>query len=352
MLGGAIVRVEMNDGNFLAGDGRAGTNHETESKFHGSKATDTSIKAERGRIVALDIDELLMREFPPMEPLLTPWLCKQHLSMVYAWRGVGKTHFALGVAYAVAGGGQFLKWKADKPRRVVYIDGEMAGASIKARLTAIVESTPDEQEPPEGYFRIITPDAQPLPLPDLASLEGQEALWPCIADAELIVVDNLSCLMRAGAENEGESWIPVADWALQMRKLGKAVLFVHHAGKAGQQRGSSRREDLMDVVIKLEHAKDYEAEKGAAFLVQFEKARHLSGDDARDLEAKLVRNEQGKQAWTWKDADLGMAERIIKLHADAPELSQVEIAAEVGCNRSTVSRALKRAKEQGAGRLQ
>lgn len=304
------------------------------------------------RIVALDIDELLTREFPPMEPLLAPWLCKQHLSMVYAWRGVGKTHFALGVAYAVAGGGQFLKWKADKPRHVVYIDGEMAGGSIKARLAAIVESTPDEHVPPEGYFRIITPDAQHLPLPDLASLEGQEALWPCITDAELIVVDNLSCLMRAGAENEGESWLPVAEWALQMRKLGKAVLFVHHAGKAGQQRGSSRREDLMDVVIKLEHAKDYEAEKGAAFLVQFEKARHLSGDDARDLEATLTKDAQGHQTWDWKDADLGITERIIQLHADAPELSQSDIAAEVGCNRSTVSRVLKKAKEQGAGRLQ
>ena len=50
------------------------------------------------RIIALEIGELLERDFPPMEPLLAPWLCKQHLSMVYAWRGVGKTHFALGVA--------------------------------------------------------------------------------------------------------------------------------------------------------------------------------------------------------------------------------------------------------------
>ena len=301
------------------------------------------------RIVVLDIDELLAREFPPMEPLLTPWLCKQHLSMVYAWRGVGKTHFALGVAYAVAGGGQFLKWKADKPRRVVYIDGEMAGAGIQARLAAIVESTPDDHEPPEGYFRIITPDAQYLPLPDLASLDGQLEFAPCIVDADLIVVDNLSSLMRAGAENEGESWVPIADWALRMRKAGKAVLFVHHAGKGGQQRGSSRREDLMDVVIKLEHAKDYEAEKGAAFLVQFEKARHLSGDDARDIEVALALDASNRQAWTWKDADIGMAERIVALHIEFPDLSQSDIANELGCHRSNVSRALKKAKQQGMG---
>ena len=302
------------------------------------------------RIIALDIDELLLREFPPMEPLLSPWLCKQHLSMVYAWRGVGKTHFALGVAYAVAGGGRFLKWKADKPRRVVYIDGEMAGAAIKARLASIVASSPDEHEPPEGFFKVITPDAQLLPLPDLASHEGQAALQPHIVDADLIVVDNLSSLMRAGAENEGESWVPIANWALAMRKQGKAVLFVHHAGKGGQQRGSSRREDLMDVVIKLDHAKDYEAAKGAAFLVEFEKSRHLSGDDAKDIEAALVENEQGIQIWEWKDAEAGMSERIIALHHETPDMTQSEIATELGVNRSTVSRALKKFKQQGGGK--
>lgn len=304
------------------------------------------------RIVALDIGDLLMRDFPPMEALLSPWLCKQHLSMVHAWRGVGKTHFALGVAYAVAGGGQFLKWKATKPRRVVYIDGEMAGAAIKARLAAIVESSPDENEPPEGYFRIITPDAQPLPLPDLSTLEGQKALAPCIADADLIVVDNLSCLMRSGSENDAESWVPIAEWALELRRRGKAVLFVQHDGKGGQQRGTSKKEDLMDVVIQLEHTKDYDAEKGAAFTIKFRKARHLKGPDAQDLEAALTKDQHDKQVWTWKDAELGMAERILALRAEAPDMSQTEIAAEVGCNRSTVSRAFKRVGAPGVGGFQ
>ncbi len=100
----------------------------------------------------------------------------------------------------------------------------------------------------------------------------------------------------------------------------------------------------MDVVIKLEHAKDYQAEKGAAFLVKFEKARHLTGDDAKNLEAALVEDEQGKQIWTYKDAELGMSERILALHAEAPDLNQSEIADELGCDRSTVSRAFKKFK--------
>ena len=225
----------------------------------------------------------------------------------------------------------------------------MAGAAIKARIAAIVKSSPDENEPPEGYFRIITPDAQDLPLPDLSSAEGQAALAPCIGDAELIVVDNLSCLMRSGSENDAESWVPVAEWALGLRRQGKAVLFVQHDGKGGQQRGTSKKEDVMDVVIQLNHAKDYLGEKGAAFTVAFKKARHLKGPDARDIEAVLAEDEQARQVWTWKDAEVGMAERIVALHAASPELTQTEIAEELGCNRSTVSRALKSAKMQGAG---
>lgn len=45
--------------------------------------------------------------------------------MIYAPRGVGKTHVALGIAYAVTSGGQFLGWQASKPRGVLYLDGEM-----------------------------------------------------------------------------------------------------------------------------------------------------------------------------------------------------------------------------------
>ena len=101
---------------------------------------------------------------------------------------------------------------------------------------------------------------------------------------------------------------------------------------------------MMDVVIKLEHSKDYEAERGAAFMVNFEKARHLNGEAARDIEAALVKDQNGLQSWQWKDAELGMFERILALQKENPDLSQSDIAAELGVNRSTVSRALKRAK--------
>jgi hypothetical protein len=153
-------------------------------------------------------------------------------------------------------------------------------------------------------------------------------------------------------QNDAESWVPVAEWALELRRQGKAVLFVAHAGKSKQQRGTSKKEDVMDLVIKLDHTQDYQPEMGAAFTVEFEKARHLSGDDARNLEASLARDQQDNHVWVWKDAEMGISERILKLHAEAPDLNQSQLAEELGCNRSTVCRVLKNATIDAAGGMQ
>ena len=57
--------------------------------------------------------------------------------MLYASRGAGKTHIALGIAYAVATGTAFLRWSAPKPRRVLLVDGEMPAAALRERLEQI-----------------------------------------------------------------------------------------------------------------------------------------------------------------------------------------------------------------------
>ena len=84
------------------------------------------------------LGEFLQRDIPPLEQVLAPWLPMQGLTMVYAARGVGKTFFALNVAYAVASGGSFLNWSAPKPRGVLYIDGEMPAVAMQERLANIV----------------------------------------------------------------------------------------------------------------------------------------------------------------------------------------------------------------------
>ncbi|GMU73560.1 MAG: hypothetical protein AMXMBFR42_30130 [Burkholderiales bacterium] len=294
----------------------------------------------------LNLGELLTHAFPPREALLEPWLLTQSLNLLSAWRGVGKTHFAAGVAYAVATGGEFLGWRAPRARRVLYLDGEMPGPAIQGRFRALLDA--DERDFDPGNLLILTPDAQDGPMPDLATMDGQDAV-SALAQAheiELIIVDNLSTLCRSGgAENEAESWRGPQDWALRMRRAGRSVVFIHHEGKGGSQRGSSKREDTLDVSITLKRPADYQPEQGARFEVHFEKYRQQPGEHVRALEARLQSDASGRAVWTCSTVEEGTFERVVALSADG--LKPGEVADELGINKSTVSRHLKRARAGG-----
>jgi hypothetical protein len=296
------------------------------------------------KLVTVGGEDLLAFQFPPRETLLHPWLQSQSLSMLYAWRGVGKTHTALGIAWAVASGGEFLGWSATKPAPVLYLDGEMPGAALQERLRAIHGAA--EKQPPPGSLRFITPDLQPEGLmPNLATSEGQTEINAALGDAALIVVDNLSCLARGGVENDAESWSFIANWALQMRAAGRAVLFIHHAGKGGAQRGTSKREDLLDTVISLRRPTDYTPDQGARFAVHFEKARALFGQDVEPFEAALETDATGRQRWTLTASEEAGEAKMIELANLG--LSQTDIARELGCHKSTVCRTLQGAQAEG-----
>lgn len=215
----------------------------------------------------------------------------------------------------------------------------MSGVQMKERIAAIVKAA--DKEPPEGFFRIVTPDVQPIALPDFATGLGQAKFNAILGDAELIILDNLSTLTRSGVENEGESWLPIAGWALERRREGRTVLFVHHAGKGGKQRGTSRREDALDVVIKLDKLSDFEGAEGARFRVIYEKTRGIFGADVEPIEAHLETDANGLQQWTWRATDKANHVRIAELTGLG--MTVPEIAAELGIHRSTVYRELKKA---------
>ena len=294
-------------------------------------------------LVALDVHALAAMQFKTRDSILSPWLHTQDLCMVFAARGIGKTHFGIAVAYAVATGGTFAKWQAPKPRKVLYLDGELPGGVMQKRL---LMHCPDI-EPQPGFLRIFTPDLVPegRVLPDLSTADGQDLISGMIdADTELVIVDNLSAWARSGRENEAESWLPIADWILSLRRRGIAVLLIHHAGKGGQQRGTSKREDLLDVVIGLSRPKDYTPEQGAVFIAEFTKARNLTGDGAEGLEFTLGGTDD-KAEWACRTVEHSTYDRVVALIKEG--LTPGEICVELDINKSNVSRHIKKAREAG-----
>lgn len=231
----------------------------------------------------LKIDEFMHKSFVKRDVILSPWLAKQSLNMIYAPRGLGKSHLSLLIACAVGSGSQALKWQATAPYGVLYVDSEMCASELQERLKKIIEKLPN---PITAPFKIITPDCQlNNKLPDLATEAGQATMEAEITDdIDVIIFDNLSSLLKS----KPESWLNVQDWLLNLKSNGKAIILIHHANKLGEQRGTSRREDALDVVICLKKPKDYVQSDGARFIVTFEKERTLYGEDVQTFEAKLI----------------------------------------------------------------
>jgi putative DNA primase/helicase len=95
-------------------------------------------------------------------------------------------------------------------------------------------------------------------------------------------------------ENKGDDWERVLHWLLNLRRLKIVVLIVHHAGRNGEMRGTSRREDAAFWVLKLNYAD--ESKSGtcriAKFVSMFTKERN-SGREQMPLEWTFETDSEG-----------------------------------------------------------
>lgn len=156
---------------------------------------------------------------------------------------------------------------------------------------------------------------------------------------QVIFIDNLSTLCRTGKENDSESWNMVQTWAIKHRSQGRSIVFVHHANKSGGQRGSSKKEDILDNVIFLQRPEDYDESKdGAKFEVTFEKNRSLFGKDTATILANL--DHEGK--WHWEYVQSKDEKALEMLNSG---LKQKEIDNDLGVSASAVSKMINRTKE-------
>lgn len=284
----------------------------------------------------LSAPALLAADLPEREVILDPILARKSLVLLYGPRGLGKTFVALGIAWAAASGGSFLKWRASQPRRVLYLDGEMAAADMKRRLAML--------GPAPRSLDLILADLQGDCLPDLGYEAGQRALVESWNRPDLIVFDNLASLV--GFRNGGrERWTQMQRFLMILRRVGSAVLVVHHANKKGLQRGTSRREDVLDTVIAIRRPADYEPSQGARFELHFEKARGLLGEAVDPIEARLETDAKGMAQWSWRPAQQSELDRAVALLNAGLNPSQV--SRELGISMARSYRLRARAAEKG-----
>jgi putative DNA primase/helicase len=302
----------------------------------------TLFSSQQPEIQTLGIDDLIGMEIPTREMLLDPILPAKGLMMIHARRGGSKTFIALAMGLAVASGTSILRWSAPKARRVLYIDGEMTlvdlqkrVAALKAGIGVIIGN---------DHFRILAADHSDIP--NLATDAGQRALDPLLDGIDFLIIDNLSTLCWSGGDNDGGSWTAMQDWLLRLRRRSIAVLLVHHSGKGGQQRGTSRREDVLDTVIGLRRPENYQPSEGARFEVHVEKSRAFVGDAGKPFEASLVSTPDGHGLmWSTRDLSPTHLDEAAALFRNGVTVRAV--AAQLGIDKSSAGRLRQRAQADG-----
>jgi DnaB-like helicase N terminal domain/AAA domain len=317
---------------------------------HNSKNGSIDPRAEKNWTDALNeavvtSSELRDLQLTPRKKLLGDWFCEGDLGFIFAFRGVGKTWLALAIAQALSTGGKLGDWKTLAPVKVLYVDGEMPPDLMRARCEGLQASNANL----EFLNHEILFDRTGKTL-NITSREVQQAITDrCLnSHAKVLIIDNLSTLASGMKENDADSWELVNNWLLDLRRRKIAVVIVHHAGRSGEMRGTSKREDNVFWIIALDDAKkNADDKRGARFVTRFTKPSRNTQEEIPSYEWHLVTdNANGKVTISYEKTQ--SLEVFMQLITDGVT-DCAEIADEMKVSKGTVSKWAK--KMMDAGRL-
>jgi putative DNA primase/helicase len=278
--------------------------------------------------IIVNADDLIKLDVPIRKIILAPWLYEGAIILVYAWRGFGKTWLMISIVDSISRGENFGPWVTQNPVPTLYLDGEMALCDIQERFRLLSRG----KGPRKTQLIIYNDDrANSLGFPR-ANLLDQ--IWRerfkkflTTTGIKLLVLDNIASLAAGIDENSKQSWDPVNQWLLDLRFAGITTVLLHHSGKGGDQRGTSAREDNLDVSIMLRHPPDYLEGDGARFIVDFKKAR------VRGSELSLINGYefhlmelQDRVEWAWVNVKGKNRIEILEI-LGTTETKQAEVAA-------------------------
>ena len=276
------------------------------------------------------------------QALLGSWLREEDMGMIYAARGAGKTMFALGLARAIAAGVCFGPWFGVNSTRVLYVDGEMHQPDFQNRILGLGEIPANLSILSHQVFYEIAGVGPNLSVEDL-----RNALTEIITKRKikLVILDNLSTLISGVKENDSFEWEDMQQWLLDLRRLKTGGIVIHHAGRNEMSRGTSKREDPLNWVIKLTRdVKPPDAESEDLFLcAHFEKIRGRPEPDTM-WQFNFEQGTPGKIHVSNYKTDVFTS--FVQM-VNFGETFCSEIAKKLAVSKGYVSQLAKRAKDQG-----
>ena len=262
---------------------------------------------------------------------LDPWLKENSINLISGWRGCGKTWEALSILETVADEGAFGPWKCKSSVPCLFLDGEMPQEDIQERIKGLRLDRPMKN--PLYIYSDAQANQYGLPRAHLAKESWRTKMKSLLLarHVKLWVVDNLASLASGLDENSRKDWDPINQWLLELRFAGIATIMLHHTNKDGGQRGTSAREDNLDISMVLKIPRDYSPEDGARFIVHFTKARvsNTKLQAISDTEFKLIQDEAKNYVWTYTGVKQARKTEILRMLNEGLDPSAIAEALDI-----------------------
>ncbi len=301
------------------------------------------ISADKLRQCILTSAGLNTMEIPKRSYLLGEWLCVGDLGYIFAPRGVGKTWLAMSVPQAISSGQPLGEWSAGEHKaKVLYVDGEMPIELTRARNRSLSQSGEGvDYLHHDRIFELLEASV------NIALHLHQEAITEILVGGgyDCLVLDNLSCLASGLDENKGQDHEAISNWLLNLRRRKITVIFIHHAGRGGEMRGHSKREDACSWILQLRDAKE-EGDDGAKFISHFAKPSRNTSKALPDLLWHFQTAPDQKTEITCTVAEVEDYERFIQHVQDGVDCAK-DIAELMDKPKGTVSKWKKKAVDSG-----
>ena len=187
-------------------------------------------------------------ELDEQEWLLEPLFALRRSHALYAGAKTGKSYLVLAACAALATGRPFLLKPRSEPISVLYVDMEMTLEDLRDRLAEFGYGPDDDLS---NLHYALLPSLPPLD----TEAGGQALLAAALAvGAKFVIIDTTSRVIQ-GDENDADTMRAFyRHTGLLLKQHGIGWERLDHSGKDASkgQRGSSAKNDDVDVVIKLE----------------------------------------------------------------------------------------------------
>ena len=259
------------------------------------------------RDISVSLGELCRMIIPTREDVLGGVLKVGDASCISGQPGRGKSLVAVAAAIAIASGRSFVGLAVPRARPVLYWDGELLLSEEKERATKLAAGLGLAQADFDLLpLQFVVEMAQPEEPPKLGTPAGRARLEWLLAqhpEIEVVFLDSLRILFGLGDENKSESWAPVNDFLLAMKRRGLSVVCIHHNSRAdtfnGHLSGATAFSQIVNLTARSE-GEDLAEVTGLDW--SYSKARSLTGAEKIPFGLTLEGEPDGRLYWARCDA--------------------------------------------------